>query len=608
MLSCRRTRFLRIEFAISTIERICCRSQGPKSLAAPTAGSHSEVMIFSFLPVVLFGLLVWGVIRLAGQAIESRRTDPAVLTRQVVLFGLLFVTMMGTAIGISWLLSRMSAPDGFDTNDVAESLSLLTLGIPVTAFLLYVADKRLREAPEERTSGIWMLYFTCAAAATLLGAIVNAVDFIESWVNPNEAIDSSALTKTLLWLSLWLLHWVFLQRRHGVPGDMHRAVATIMGLVPLALGQAGLTYVLAADVYSSVFDLDEFEPRAESSQWVALLGVGAAVWFTIWLRSYDSAERTTAWYVTVLPIGALAGVVAVTVSVARVLYLGAVWFFGDRETVSAAVHFEELSVFLGLGSTGAALWAYHRLLLGHQQQRTNIFRTYDYLVLFASVVSTVVGAIMVCSAIVNPDGELNLVLAGLTVLATGVAIGGNRAFAIYHHQRSENGDAELTSSVRRTYLYAMLGLGGLALLGSGVSALQGLFEALLEDRLRTQTLIDNREQIATLVFVGAAVAIHGFVSHTDKAHTTISRTDGPRAEDRHWPHRIVVLTREDDERYDHLAHPGSTVEYWHRVDPPDVPRPEDAATNLDAEVACQIEDNVLVVIQDDDPLVIPFHE
>ncbi len=477
--------------------------------------------IFSFVPLVFLAAVGWSLTRMFASA--TRRTDPSVLARQLALYGLLVVTLLITAFGASWLVS-LAGTRTFDNTDVAEALALVAIGVPAFTVLLFVATRRLGQS-EERESGVWFLYFNLAALITLIGACVVGVEVVEAWVHPRRGVEGSGLVQLAIWLSLWALHWVYLRPRFEVPGDLHHAVGTTVGLVPMGIGQAGLTYVALQELYSNAFGRGSIDVPAQASVWIGLFIVGALCWITVWLRSYESAPRTTSWYVTVLPIGTLVGVTACVVSLARMLYLTAVWFAGDPRATEAAVHFDELPALVGAGSAGAISWAYHRALLGEQIERNNVFRTYDYLLLFASVVGVALGLVILVAALFDPGDSRNLAFTGATFALTGLVLGLDRGHRVHVHRHGPDGIAEVYSTVRRTYFYAVFGIGALVLLGSGVSALQAVFEAILDERLSMDTLVDHREQFATLVIVGAVLAGHAWVALEDRRDDSRPESD-----------------------------------------------------------------------------------
>lgn len=563
-------------------------------------------VISGFIPLLVIGLLTLGVVRLARRAQGGEPVDAAALTRQIVLYGLLFLAMVLTATGVSWLFNELG-DDSFrrSNQQLAQAMALVALGAPVFLALLAYVDRRLTRDEDERQSIAWSTYLTIASITSLIGTMVGVFQIVMASIDtsPDSDLEARSVVLALIWGVFFLTHWAVLRHRHGIRGDIHLAAGSIVGLVPLAIGQAGLLTILATRVYDGLLDRPIGEVRNDSAPWAALFFVGCAVWIAIWLREYESAPRTEPWYVTVLPVGTLAGFFALLTTSSWFVYLGLVWFVGETRGVSASDHFDDVPVLIGIGLTGASAWLYHRSLLSGETTRTHAVRSYDYLLMGASLVTGVIGAVMVISSLLDREStDQNVALAGITLLIVGGVTWSRLATRIVAHQTDVDGIAELTSPVRRSYLYATLGIGGLTALGAGISALEGIFEDVLDSAVDLDTIVDQREQLAIVVIVGAVLWFHGMVLRGDQRRLATIMPPPPQA---HWPSRIIVLGSASGQAIDVSDHPGTSVEYWHRTD-----HPTNAATldidELDEALASQPGDDVLVLLNGDTPTVIPF--
>ncbi len=566
-------------------------------------------VLSGFIPLVVMGLLTLGVVRLARRASSDHPVGAAALTRQVVLYGLLYITMILTATGIIWAYGELTTSAiRRDNRELAEALALLALGLPIFTALLGIVDRRLRRDKQERESFAWSAYLTAASITTLIGTMVGAYQVISSLIDtrPDADFDVQSVITTLIWGAFFAIHWVGLRLRHGIRGDLHLATASLVGLVPLAIGQAGLLAVLADRLYNEAFGRPVEQLRDQSAPWAALFIIGCAVWIGIWLRQYESAPQTEAWYVLVLPVGALAGFVAILGATARLAYLVLVWLAGDADGASAGDHFDTGPQLVGIGVTGLIAWLYHRSFLSKSSSRTNVSRSYDYLLMGASLVTGVIGALMIVSSLLD-DGstDKNLALAGITLLTAGGFTWSRFASHIVAHQTSDRGVDELRSPVRRSYLYATLGVGGLTVLIAGIGALQRVFEDGLDGVLDTDTIIDQREQFATVVIVGGVLWFHSLVLRGDQRRLAEMMPPPPAA---HWPSRIIVLGTAPDLSLDVSDHPDTSVEYWHRTDGSGVTAPPSTLDidQLDDVLASQPANDVLVLLNGDTPTVIPF--
>ena len=562
-----------------------------------------------FIPLIILGVLTLGIVQLIRRANNDQPVDVATLTRQVVLFGLLYLTMILTSSGVVWAYGELTDSTARqDNRELAEALALVALGLPVFTVLLGVADKRLTRDEVERRSVPWSAYLTIASITALIGTMVGAYQGISALIDnrPDTDFDAKSLITVLIWGAFFATHWVVLRLRHGIRGDLHLAAASLVGLVPMAIGQAGLLAVLTERLYDESLGRPVEQLRGQSAPWAALFVVGCVVWIGIWLRQYESAPRTETWYVLVVPIGALAGFVATLGTFARLGHLALVWMVGDVRSASGADHFDTVPQLVGIGLTGLIAWFYHRAFLANEPSRTNILRAYDYLLLGASLVTGVVGALMIVSSLLDDSStDKNLALAGVTLLTIGGFTWSRFASHIVVHQTGTEGLSELRSPVRRSYLYGALGVGGLAVLIAGVGSLERIFEDALDGTLTSDTIIDQREQLATVVIVAGVLWFHTLVLRSDHRRVAAVLPPPPMA---HWPSRIIVLDTSAETTIDLTDHPGTSVEYWHRSDGQGTatPPPDVSTKELEDALAGQSAEDVLVLVTGDATSIIPF--
>ena len=307
--------------------------------------------------------------------------------------------------------------------------------------------------------------------------------------------------------------------RTGAAFLSRQAIVLATALVVLLVGQAGLIHVAVERLHRGIAGEPVADVRTSSAPWGALFIVAAAVWIGVWLRDYEHGPRTDAWYTVVVPIGTLVGFTASFVSIARLAWLLLVWFFGDPGTNSAFTHFEELSVWVGIGLTGAISHLYHRALLGTDAVRNEAMRAAEFLMLFASVVATTVGTVLVAMALFDPAGvDVNRLFAGLTTAIPGLIVAVWIAQIPITHHNGPAGAAERDSAIRRTYYHAVLGLGILVCLLAGIEALRGIFEDLLDGRATGRTFANHRGELATMFTLLPVLWIHHLAYRADREH------------------------------------------------------------------------------------------
>lgn len=564
-------------------------------------------VLLGFLPLLVFGGLLVGLIRVVRRGQAKHPTDPAQVTRQAAIYGTLLLTMFLSAMGAVWAYHELTTSIVWRNNgDLAGALALVAVGFPTFTVLLVAVDRRLGSDESERSSFAWTTYLVVGSISALIATMIGAFHVLSSLVDPADDIAGRDVMMVVVWGAFFAAHWTYLRVRHGIETDAHLSLGTVVGFVPLFIGQVGVAAVLADRVYDAIFDRAASDLRDTSAPWAALFVVGAVVWLGVWLRQYEAAPRTELWYVAVLPIGTLVGYVVMLGAIARLGYLGVSFVIGDASNTSAQEHFDGVPTMLALGATGAISWRYHGWLVTSEHVRSEAIRSYDYLLLAASLVTGVVGAVVVVSALFDDPFSRNPLLAGLTLLATGGLAWSERALYVAQHENDKldpEGSSEIASWVRRNYLFGTLGVGGLAVLFAGIVAMEGLFEDTLEGRLGFASLIDTRVELAIVGVVGLVLWLHARVLRRDAAERDAVAQAPPKDA---WPSRIVVLGDSHVLPIDLREHADTSIEYWHRTD-----GAQRLASLVDMDLLNdalveQTGDDVLVLLNDGTTTVIPF--
>lgn len=437
--------------------------------------------------------------------------EPATLAqrlRQAIVLGLLFVTMLVLAFGVTTSVDEVLWSGRSDNRALARSLAMVALGAPGFAVALTVAVRLLERDPAAPPGGPWRVYTVVASAASLIGLMVGAGGMLESTIRATS-IDAHDVAILLVWGALWVIHWRWLLRRFKPRGDLHMAVLTTVALVPLALGQIGILHVALTRVFDALGDRATIDVRAESAVWGAMFLVGAAAWIALWLRRYESARRTDAWHVVVVLVGVAVGFCGWLASVARLGWLVAVWTVGARAGQPAVVHFERASTWIAVGLTGGVAFLYHRGLLGQVPERNEPVRVAEHLVLFAALTAATIGVVALVSGSANPDGfDINTALAGLVTVCAGGAVATRLLASMRALGQTDAGPLERNSVVRRAYHLAVLGTGVAVALFAGIDALQGIFEDLLDGDASARTFLLRRGELATVATVVPILWLH----------------------------------------------------------------------------------------------------
>ena len=551
-------------------------------------------VLAGFLPLAVLAALGWLVLRLIGAAKRSVRVDPAVAVRQLIIYGLSFVTMLIGVNGITSVYSELADRSDSSANAaLAQGLAMVAIGIPAFAILLSVIDRRLRSDRLEREGLIWAAYLNLTLVVTLIPSMVFTARVISDGLDSGiyAKVDGSDVVAMVAWGSLWALHWGVLRHRHGVVGDLHYATGSVIGGATMAAGMVGLIYIGFDWLYTELANdtvLERAGPTTES--WIATFAVGVVVWIWFWLARYRNAPRTESWYVTAIPVGALAGFAAAIGSAAAAGYQVLVWFFGNPNSEDAVRHFDQSPFVAALFLTGSLTWFYSRGLIGSEGVRNEPQRVYDYTLTGAALLAGAVGLVMLLSGLFVPSKtDANDVIAGLMAVAIGGPLWLYYWRAIARHVRVDR-LAELRSPLRRVYVYLVVGVSAIAVLVSGLLGLEGFFEDVLDGVVSTDTLSDNRFSIATLIVVIGVSWYHFVVLRAER-----SDYEEPPPPPRPRTRRAIVLGGRETEELSALGSlAGLRVEYLHRADEPD--RPVGDPSQLVERMAANAENDLLVVI------------
>ncbi len=568
--------------------------------------------VFQFL---FYGLIVWLIVR----AVRGRRggdpADHAAAVRRLFVYGLLFATLMmaasGVVISLQELLETDSDQRGEQNEVLALGMSLVIVGGPAFGFLLRQVRSRLAEQAEERGSFAWAAYLNGVLAVSLFTFVVSAFPLLEGILGVGEFMPER-LAPTVVWGLVWAGHWFWLKPAYGLPGDLHLAVGSLIGLVTLAVGLGTLAFLGADGVYRSMVDIvPDGHPEADVRTGLVLVFLGALVWGWHWIREYRHADRTILWHTYVVPIVSLGGLVVALVSVVTLAYWALVWTAGDVTVDIAAEHFEDVPVMVATLLVGAAVWQYHRVVL-HEPgvvERSEPLRVYDYLMAAAGLVAGVVGATLAIVAgieAITPEPiDADVSTENRLILALLLLVAGGGLWRVFWEKvqefRRTDPRSELASPVRRVHLMALFGVGGIVVLSSLIAILSIALEDMLEGTVGGATLRSIRVGVAMLITVTGVAAYHLTVYRHDRDALDAFE---PAAAPKPPRHIVLVAPPGTSLSSDLAAATGAALETWHRTDVG-----TSAAIDLD-QLAANIEAvdaaDTLVIVGPDGPTVVPY--
>ena len=520
------------------------------------------------LPLAVVALVVFGIRR-------ARRGGSSLPAGQQVRLFFLYLTLLAVLLVATAGLAGSLGPlvddarlVADDSNQSALNLAMLLLGAPLTAWLAMSTRKRIATDRSELQSYGWTLFATVATIAPLVVAMFGAYRSLLTVVRA-ENYDGFAITQTVVWGATWyVVRRVDRALTPAARTSLRDIVPALIGLgtSAVAVGQ------LVSGLVQRLFDIGAeavFVPtNTQLHRGIALLLIGAAVWWFEWLRGLSREVDSEAWRFVVVFFGVTGGLVTAISAIAVAAYQVVVWLIGSPQSDVARTHFESLPGALGGLVAGAMTWWYHRSLLAQRRgdHRAEVDRVYEHIMSAGGLVAGAFGvAILIVAAIeaitgtrlVRGDDAVNTLLLACTLLVIGLPV-----WATYWRTTLRRDNTQERGSItRRVYLVSVLGVGGLAALGTAIAAVYLLLRDAFEGRVDSSTLRSARYALATLLTSGVVAGYHIAVFRGEHTATYFA-TATPPAVVRSHSRRIMIAGPSDAALESALcAIPGVEVEW-----------------------------------------------
>ncbi|HSF86333.1 MAG TPA: DUF5671 domain-containing protein [Acidimicrobiia bacterium] len=522
--------------------------------------------MYGLVNLVILGAIVYAIVL----AVKRRGTDRdpvesgGLEVGRVFRYLLTIIALIVAAIGVTELLGMALASADARRGSVAEPLAMTIVAVPAFAVLARWGWRKLHDDPSERDAPGWSLYLNGALTVTLAVTVGNGIAVADRLVNGEWR--GFAIAGLAVWGAAWAGHWwVWRAQRPGIWPNGPLWTGSIIGLWTGAISAGVAVNLGVQEIFDAASDVLVVTDDDRTLATAAIgAGIGAAVWFWHWLRHGWRAMRTAGWYVYVLLFGVFAGLAAAVAGGGYGLYLVLEWVWGEPSASSAVVHFRHLATPIAAAGIGGGVWWYHRSVVGptSAKPRTEIHRTYEYLVAGVALATVAVALVILVMAIfpaltpasaASDDASTNTLLAAITLLAVGAPMWTITWLRI---QRTCAGnDAEIGAPSRRRYLFAIFGLSGMTAFGSLISLLIVVFQALLGERSGGPLASDLDVPVALLLTTGVIAAYHWLVYRSERSVAV------------HLPKRDVLLVCDGVRTVDEIAErTHSKVRVLHRLD------------------------------------------
>ncbi|MET0716291.1 MAG: DUF5671 domain-containing protein [Mycetocola sp.] len=387
--------------------------------------------------------------------------------RRLIVYTLLFVLVVITAIGVQTLLSLALVPDtllvGNNTSTVAQGLAFTLIGGPLAGVLWWILWRRLAD-PSERGAIEWGLYTSAVLVVALVSSSSALLSAIASLIDGDW--DELALGTGLVWAAVWVWHrWMWRHPSKG-PVELVTLPLIIGAAFGLVLGSVSAINLLNGIFTTAIRDLTT-SPTIGGPWWTGTLQAlvwavgGGAVWAWHWYR--EGARTTTNGLANVFLIlfGILLASIASLGGIGTVLYVILRLLFDNTDPVRELL--SPLGLALAAAAVGTAVWTYHRAVAIDRSPSTrqaSVLATSGVaLVGAASGLGVVVNsALGILSTPLAGEGLRSLLFGGLSALL----VGGVAWILSWRPLRPA--DASRPTTGRRIYLIAVFGISAIVAL------------------------------------------------------------------------------------------------------------------------------------------------
>ena len=516
----------------------------------------------SLLPIAVIGLIAYGIVvwrrRMSVQQHEHEDDAGIGTVRRLYLYFVSFISLMMTANGVVIIIQFIFEAGAGDvgavlldsTTQLATGASLLIVGAPIWYFHWRLVQRAVAEHPVEVRSVLRKLYIYVTLATAGVFIIFNAYNLL-GWLMRVEDFGGYHPAAVVIWAVVWIFHRR-IEEGEGQHSPDTRAIrrlyiyiAALVGLAMLSIGVGRVLYFILLEGYNALVSTplltdDSGLWRHAMREMLAVAIVGAGTWALHWLyiarRDFDSALRQVYLYIFAI----LGGVMTTLAALGIIIHEFLTWVFGTYGADSVAQHFEFLPGSVAALSIGATLWAYHWYRVRHEAGMSAgatllARRAYTYILTAIGTGALAVAVFMLVGA------ALKLVLAQFADVVVGgdqwkrpliniitLAVMGAPVWGYYWRdiqtRAVELGADERQATSRRIFIFAALGIGVLALLGSVSVLLFFVLRDLLELALSLDTLEDMTTPIAVIAAAAAFLPYYWAVYRQDR------RQDGEDAE------------------------------------------------------------------------------
>jgi len=440
--------------------------------------------------ILLLLAVVLAVVIVIQRSMGSKEEAATASGADIVAYLVLAIAMGVAGFALANLASTAFPGETFifdPAEEVATSLSALVVSVP---FLVYFWRRQVRRRVTYPGSAGWTLYLSLAELVFLTAFVISTVSFLDSLIAGDV---TSAWTGVIVFGAIVAFHEFAVKDTPPLSdaGELRRVLGSAIGLITTTVGLIGvLTGLFGLGLEAIGGDPRDlgFEP------WLAMLVVGAPIWWYRWLRPWDSQPGLPklTWTVAVATVSLAVSLGAATSIVVMVSqYLVA-------DTPPAGQHFDSLHVALSLFLAGIGVWFVHRREL--RTAPTDAYLVYAYAIAAIGLVTAISMAIAL--TITTFSETLIVGRSGTDVVTFAVVLVAGAATWLVLERRATNKEVADTrvSWPRRLYTLGLGAVLGLIAAGALITTIFVLLRRVLADSQSGSLL----EPSTVLVYTGLA--------------------------------------------------------------------------------------------------------
>jgi hypothetical protein len=487
-------------------------------------------IILSFIPLfVMIAIVVLIVRKVSSKGVSTN--SPAQPVRLFFQFAFTLGLFITFNVGIAGLLGKVlgaSQDIVSDQSSLASNLAFVVVSGPLLVWLMLWLKKSIARNPLDATGFVPTFFATLAAIISLLVFLFAAIS------TTNDLLHGvSSAGNTSARAIVWGIALVAVLRVSNavIPKDDFRiqyfvgsvitAIAAIVGLIQI------LSSLFAAILSQPIFAGSQapamVSSRANTFDGFVILAFAGALWFYYWIKNANTKSNETMWLLYVLVAGVGGSLVLGLTSLTVTIYKLLVWFIGNPATQVLAEYFDGAPTGAASAIVGLLAWWYHKSLLPVESSRSETQKIYEYLVAAISLVANTVGISIVIVAIIDSlsksiivgDALVNTLIGAATV----ILVSGPVWIRFWNRIQSfakDSPDQELTSPIRRVYLFLIFGVGGIAAVISLITIVFQIFDGILSSTFGSGTLNEMRFALGILISTGIVAGYHWEIYRHEK--------------------------------------------------------------------------------------------